>query len=890
MRDLLPLLPRPSQYLGTEPNAVHKDPSRVRVRAALAFPDLYEVGMSYLGGRILYHAVNAHPEFWAERAFAPPLEAAQILRDSGTPLCTLESATPLRDMDVLAFSLTHELCYTNVLYMLDLAGIPFRSEDRDERHPLILGGGGVVFNAEPMAPFFDLFVAGDGEEALPEILALVDRCKTQGLSKSGFLHAAREITGCYVPSFFAAGPENVASPPAALRPLYADYAQVEKRILPDLSAADFPTEQIVPFGPVVHDRLSIEIARGCTRGCRFCQAGMIYRPVRERRLDELDRIIQQALSRTGFDELSFLSLSTGDFSCLDALFQRSHAQCRDRQVSVSLPSLRVGSVSGQVMDMIAGIRRTGITLAPEAGSQRLRDVINKNITEQALLDHTRELFTRGWSSVKLYFMIGLPTETDEDLRAIVDLCLKVAATAGERAKRLQITAAISPFVPKPQTPFQWEEQLSFEETRRRLNRLRDLFRPHKRLVMRWHMPEMSYLEGIFSRGDRALADVVERAFAKGALFSSWADSLSLESWLEAMRESGLDPDWYLRARAPEQPLPWDHVSSGIRRSFLLRERRLALEGRTTPDCRQGKCLGCGVCTTTKVKTALRRQTGLDIRPRVNQDEQAGSLTPWMGNGKDGSDGPSGNEGTGGEDGRNRLVPTGQPEEALGQAPGHDPEDLGAKANALRIVYRKLGPAVYFSQLELTRLFERCMRRAGVAMSFSQGFHPMPRMSFGRALPVGVGSVREEMVIVLRAPMTAADLRARLAPEMPKGLEVRDVEDAPLKGRADQPAFEEYLLHLLDRGSPSVAEAVTRWRSFLSTDQFAFAKKTKRGSREINLRALFRSIQFLGENRLRLIFDFREDYLNPWTAITAVTPELSFRSTRLTKTRGMSAHP
>ncbi len=882
MRDLLPLLPRPSQYLGTEPNAVHKDPSRVRVRAALAFPDLYEVGMSYLGGRILYHAVNAHPEFWAERTFAPPLEAAQILRDSGTPLSTLESGTPLRDMDVLAFSLTHELCYTNVLYMLDLAGIPFRSEDRGESHPLILGGGGVVFNAEPMAAFFDMFLVGDGEEGLPEILALIDRRKTQGLSRAEFFLAAREITGCYVPSFFTAGPEKAANRPTPLQPLYADYAQVEKRILPDLSTADFPTNQVVPFGPVVHDRLSIEIARGCTRGCRFCQAGMIYRPVRERRLDELDRIIQQALSRTGFDELSFLSLSTGDFSCLDALFQRSHARCRDRQVSVSLPSLRVGSVSGQVMDMIAGIRRTGITLAPEAGSQRLRDVINKNITEQALLDHTHELFTRGWSSVKLYFMIGLPTETDEDLRAIVDLCLKVAGTAGERAKRLQITAAISPFVPKPQTPFQWEEQISFEETRRRLNRLRDLFRPHKRLVMRWHMPEMSYLEGVFARGDRALADVVERAFAKGALFSSWADSLSLESWLEAMRECGLDPDSYLRARNPEQPLPWDHVSSGIRRSFLLRERRLALEGRTTSDCRDGKCLGCGVCTTTKVKTALRRQTDLDIRPRVNQDEQADSLAPWLGNGKDGRDGADV------EDGRSREVPAWQPEEDLDRTPGQVPEDLGAKANALRIAYRKLGPAVYFSQLELTRLFERCMRRAGVAMCFSQGFHPMPRMSFGRALPVGVGSVREEMVVVLRAPMAAAELRARLAPEVPKGLEIRGVEDAPLKGRADQPAFEEYLLHLLDRESSSRAEATAMWRSFLSADQFPFAKKSKRGSREINLRALFRSIRFLGENRLRLLFDFREDYLNPWAAITAVTPELSFQSARLTKIRGVTA--
>ncbi|GAB6060302.1 TIGR03960 family B12-binding radical SAM protein [Desulfonatronum parangueonense] len=859
MQHLLPLLPRPSQYLGTEPNAVHKNPADVDVRIAMAFPDLYEVGMSYLGGRILYHLVNAHPRFWAERVFAPPREAAQMLRDTATPLCTLESDTPLRKMDVLAFSLTHELCYTNILYMLDLAGIPFRAADRDAGHPLILGGGGVVFNAEPVAPFFDLFVAGDGEEALPEVLALVAEAKVQGLSRKQLLHAARNITGCYIPEFFQeVAPADSPGKTSVLQAVHADYTQVEKRILPDLNTVDFPAAQVVPFGPVVHDRLSIEISRGCTRGCRFCQAGMIYRPVRERRLDNLGQILDQALNRTGFDELSFLSLSAGDFSHLDSLFKQSFSLCRQRQVSVSLPSLRVGSVSGEVLDMIADIRRTGITLAPEAGSQRLRDVINKNVTEEALLTHTRELFSRGWSSVKLYFMIGLPTETDADLRAIVDLCLKVAATGGERYKRLQITAAISPFVPKPQTPFQWEEQISFEETRYRLNRLKDLFRPHKRLTMRWHMPEMSFLEGIFSRGDRALADVVERAYHKGALFSSWSDSLELQSWLEAMQECGLDPAWYLRARSPEEPLPWDHVSSGIRRSFLLRERRLALASRTTPDCRQGKCLGCGVCTTTRVKTALQRQTNLDIRPRVDQDpEEAVTST---------------------------SVTLPQNRELPGE---QDQDDLGSKAAAFRITYCKLGPAVHFSQLELTRLFERCMRRAGIPMSFSQGFHPMPRMSFARALPVGVGSVHEEMIIVLRSPMTATQVQLHLAPAMPKGLELRAVEEAPLKARAIQPPFEEYLLHCTKKDSSrmdEIAATMATWRSYRDLEHFDFEKKTKRGTRRINLRPLFQEIRFLGDNRLRLTFDFREDYLNPWIAIRAVTPELSFEHVRLTKIR------
>ncbi len=857
MHHLLPLLPRPSQYLGTEPNSVHKDPASVRVRLGLAFPDLYEVGMSYLGGRILYHHVNARPEFWAERVFAPPLEAAQILRDTGTPLGTLESGIPLRDLDALAFSLTHELCYTNVLYMLDLAGIPRRSAQRGPKHPLVVGGGGVVFNAEPMARFFDILVAGDGEEILPELLDLIAACKADHSSRNALLEKARDLTGCYIPAFFQAAPGQ------ALQPLDPDHARVEKRIVPDLDRVSFPVDQVVPFGPVVHDRFSIEIARGCTRGCRFCQAGMIYRPVRERSLDSLTEITCQGLRRTGFDELSFLSLSTGDYSSLEGLFARSFEHCRNRQVSVSLPSLRVGSVSGEILDQIATIRRTGITLAPEAGSQRLRDVINKNITEEALLTHAAKLFARGWSAVKLYFMIGLPTETDEDLKAIVDLCRKVAATAGQNAKRLQITAAISPFVPKPHTPFQWERQMSLEETRYRLNRLKDLFRPHKRLTMRWHMPEMSYLEGIFSRGDRALADVVEAACDKGALFSSWSDSVALPLWLEAMAHCGLEPDHYLEARDPKSPLPWDHIFSGVRKEFLLREQRLALTGRTTPDCRQGQCLGCGVCTTAGMPTTLRQQAGMDIRPRVELPAQAHTDHPGH---------------------LNPVVS--QPESRPCAQPEHGTlrEDLGHKAVTLRISFRKLGPAVYFSQLELTRLFERAMRRAGLPISFFQGFHPMPRMSFGRALPVGVGSTREEMIAVLRRPIPAGEAVQSLAGQMPRGLEILDVAEVANNSRAAQPGFEEYLLQYAAKAIVS-APPVDLWQTFFAAKNVDFVKKTKRGTKVINLRGLFASVRLLSARRMRLILDFRQEYLNPWAAVQAVTPGVRFDQVGLTKLRG-----
>lgn len=829
---------------------MHKDPALVRVRLGLAFPDLYEVGMSYLGGRILYHHVNARPEFWAERVFAPPLEAAHILRNTGTPLGTLESGTPLRDLDAVAFSLTHELCYTNVLYMLDLAGIPRRSTQRGPNHPLVIGGGGVAFNAEPMAPFFDILVAGDGEEILPELLDLIAAFKAGHCSRDAILEKARDLAGCYIPAFFQAAPGQT------LAPLYPDHARVEKRLVADLDRTFFPVDQVVPFGPVVHDRFSIEIARGCTRGCRFCQAGMIYRPVRERSLNSLAEITCQGLRSTGFDELSFLSLSTGDYSNLEGLFARSFEHCRDRQVSVSLPSLRVGSVSGEILDQIATIRRTGITLAPEAGSQRLRDVINKNISEKALLTHATELFARGWSAVKLYFMIGLPTETDEDLVAIVDLCRKVAATAGKNAKRLQITAAISPFVPKPHTPFQWERQMSLEETRYRLNRLKDLFRPHKRLTMRWHMPEMSYLEGIFSRGDRSLADVVEAASDKGALFSSWSDSLALPLWLEAMTQCGLEPDHYLEARDPESPLPWDHIFSGVRKDFLLRERRLALTGQTTPDCRHGQCLGCGVCTTTSAPTALRQQAGLDIRPRVQPSAQIQPSQPDQ-------------------------RPCAQPEH------GAPREDLGHKAVTLRIGFRKLGPAVYFSQLELTRLFERAMRRAGLPISFSQGFHPMPRMSFGRALPVGVGSAREEMIAVLRRPIVAAEAVQSLSGQMPCGLEILDAAEVDHNSRATQPGFEEYLLHYAGKASLS-APPVDLWQAFFAAKNVDFVKKTKRGTKIINLRGLFASLRLLSACRLRLVLDFRHEYLNPWTAVQTVTPGVRFDQVGLTKLRGFEA--
>jgi len=834
MKELLPILPRPSRYIGSEWGVVRKDPAGVTVRCALAFPDMYEVGMSYLGLRILSEAVNTHPRFWAERVYAPCVETAAILRDHGVPLATLESDTPLAELDAVAFSLTHELCYTNVLYMLDLGGIPLRSAQRDENHPLVIAGGGSTFNAEPVAPFFDAMVLGDGEEALPAILARIEQSRRDGESRAQLLRGLIDIPGVYVPSFF-----TDQGPGLPLKPLVEGYKAVEKAVVADLDAAPFPRGTAVPYG-AVHDRLTMEIARGCTRGCRFCQAGMIYRPVRERSLDTLDDILTRGLAETGYEETSILSLSTGDFSALDTFFTRSFDKCAAEQVAISLPSLRVGSLSAPIMERISSIRRTGATLAPEAGSQRLRDVINKGVTEAELIDHVRLLFDNGWQGVKLYFMIGLPTETDADLDAIVDLCLKVRDAAGRHVKRLQVTAAVSPFVPKPQTPFQWEPQLSYDEIYRRIGHLRDRFRVHKRLNMKFHEPEMTTLEGLFSRGDRRLADVVERAYRDGALFSSWKDHLSLAPYRKAVEELGLTWDEYTGPRDPETPLPWDHLSCGLTRRFLLTERERALAGRVTEDCRYGACRNCGVCGHDGHVSTLTAQARKDIRPRLVFGER----------------------------------------DQEGEQPPHSLEkpDLTIRAAHFRIWYEKTGPAAFLSQLELQAVFERALRRAGLPLSFSAGFHPMPRLSFGMALPVGVASLQEWINIFLRQDFEPDDVTTRLGRVMPEGLSPLRTERLDMGKRQPQPVIEDFELHLL-RLAP---QRLAQWAAFMESGEFMVTRKTKRGTRDVDIRAMVASAEATGD-AVTLTCDWRVGYISPLALIQTVLPGATLLDFRLTKT-------
>jgi len=847
MRRILRLLPKPSHFAGAEWGAVRKDPALVSVRAALAFPDMYEVGMSYLGQKILSEAVNRRPHLWAERVYAPSREAAQVLREHAEPLCTLESDTPLAKLDAVAFHITHELCYTNVLFMLDLAGLPLRAADRTAAHPLVLAGGGCAFNAEPLAPFVDAMVLGDGEEALPEVLEAVGRAKAQGQGRRELLDALRLIRGVYVPAFFD-GP----------RPLVAGYERVEKAVVADLDQAPFPLLPAVSCGQAVHDRMSLEIARGCTRGCRFCQAGMIYRPVRERSLNELARIAGEGLAASGYEELSFLSLSSGDFSALESLFEQSAERCLADQVAISLPSLRAGTLSPRMLALMARLRRTGATVAPEAGSERLRRVINKGITEEDILGHAERLFASGWQSLKLYFMIGLPTETDEDLEALADLAVKVLGRAPRGAKRLQVTVAVSTFVPKAQTPFQWEPQIGRAETERRLGLIKSLIAPYKRITVKWHAPGMSWLEGVFSRGGRELAPVVERAYALGATFSSWVELLDLAPWEQAFKECGVDPEPLLGARAPDAPLPWDHLGCGVSRRHLQSERERALAEKATPDCRYGDCARCGACP----ELCGEHSAGLEgVRPRLNRSEPEWKASLETG------DAPA---------------PQAGPPQAR--------EELTRRAAHYRVWFSKTGPAAYLSQLELASVLERALRRSGLKPSFSAGFHPMPLITFGWALPVGVESREEWFALFLREQALPQNVAAKLGAALPEGLKILRADPLGMGKKVAQPVGEEFLLtyHL---PPAETSRRLDEWRAFLAAGHFPWYSVTKRGARTMDIRPLVTSLSERAPSGLSIVFSWRDNrYASPLKLVGAVNEGLSLKDFTLLKTRQIFEGP
>jgi len=719
--DFLTTIEKPSRYLGSEINAVRKDPDRVKLRVALAFPDLYEIGTSHFGLQILYHILNSRPEIAAERVFAPALDMEAHLRQTGGLLFSLESHTPLERFDIVGFSLLYELNYTNVLTMLELGGIPWLAADRDSRHPFVIAGGPCTCNPEPVADFFDAMVVGDGEDVMVEIARTWLEWKESGSAdRHSLLKRWSELEGVYVPSFF--DPNYDASGRQTVVPRYKEYSNVKRAIVADLNAAPFPDRPVIPFGKPVHDRLRLEVSRGCTRGCRFCQAGMIYRPVRERAPEKLFDLTLESLATTGYEDLSLLSLSTGDYGCIVPLLQRLMGRFADQRVAVSLPSLRAGTLTPELMELIKKVRKTGFTIAPEAGSQRLRDVINKNISEADIIETVRDAFQAGWRLIKLYFMIGLPTETAEDLKALVELVQKLRALRGPAGRRGQINVSVASFIPKPHTPFQWASQMVLDEAREKINWVqKQLAVPG--LEVKWQNPEMSLLEGAWARGDRRLGRVLRAAHRRGCRFDGWGDQLKLGAWLEAFSEAGIDPGFYTtRQRDLNEPLPWDHIDTLVSKEFLTTEWQKALDGAATGDCREGDCNACGSCDFKRIQPRLQRVTCF----------------------------PQGNL-------------------AVAEAP--------VAYKKIQVHYSKTGPARFFGHLELVNIFLRALRRAGIPVKFSEGFHPKPRVAFDNPLPTGFESDDERMVVTVPLGVSASELLEGLNPQLPEGLRIQGCSES-----------------------------------------------------------------------------------------------------------------
>ena len=598
IESILPLVQKPARYTGGELNSVVKNKENIDLRFAFCFPDTYEIGMSHLGMKILYSLINSRDNYWCERVFAPDTDMEEIMRERGIPLFALESRDALADFDAIGFTLQYELCYTNVLNMLDLAGIPLRSANRGDSldTPIIVAGGPCVCNPEPLADFIDVFEIGEGEEVMLEFLDLLNEYKNSGKTRSEFLIAASKIEGIYVPSLY----DIEYNEDGTIKSITAKNGapdKINKRVVADLDAVFYPDKFVVPFVEVVHDRVVHEIFRGCIRGCRFCQAGFWYRPIREKSVDTISKQSQKLACTSGYDELSLCSLSSSDYTKITELLEELLGWAVPQKINVALPSLRIDNFSDELKEKLSLVRRSGLTFAAEAGTQRLRDVINKNISEEEILETCRKAFTGGWTAVKLYFMIGLPTETDDDVIGINQLSQKVVNEFYNnpdkpKGKGVNVSAGVSSFVPKPCTPFQWEPQDTREELKRKQQLLLETC-TSKKITFRFHNTDLTFLEGVFARGDRKLCDVIETAYRNGCTFDSWDDKFKFDTWMNAFETCGVSTEFYAnRRRSYDEILPWDHINSGVKKSFLISENEKAKKAETTGHCRQ-QCAGCG---------------------------------------------------------------------------------------------------------------------------------------------------------------------------------------------------------------------------------------------------------------------------------------------------------
>jgi radical SAM family uncharacterized protein/radical SAM-linked protein len=772
---------KPSRYTGAEHGARKKAWDGVAARVCLAFPDIYDIGMSHLGFRMLYKILNDDPRTLAERAYTPWVDMQRELRAHGKFLVSLESARPLADFDVVGFSLQYELTYTNILTMLELGGIPLRSEQRSDDDPLVVAGGPVGTHAEPMSPFLDAVLIGDGEEATTEIALAWVEGKRRGESRCERLARLARIPGVYVPSLYdtAVDGDSGFEVVVGAKQNGVPYP-VERRILSDISRFPFPDDGPVGGPEAIFDRMSIEVARGCTEGCRFCQAGMIYRPVRERDPGEVIDTVMRALDKSGQDEVSLTALSTADVSSISPLIKRLVEKTAPERVSLGVASLRAYGLAEDLLDELGKVRASGLTFAPEAGTQRMRDVISKNVTEAQLLETAERAFSRGFDKMKLYFILGLPTEEDEDVLGIVEVGKNALGVGKRLGRNVKVNVSVSTHVPKPHTPFQWCAMDPLAEVERKQALLRDAVRRVKGLGLKLHDAPTSVLEGILARGDRRLASVIERAFLGGARFDSWDDHLRLDLWEEALAHFAVDTRPFLGTIAVGARVPWDHLDIGLEEGFLAREYRKALAGRSSPPCgkvagafihatnavdaeaekRRLVCYDCGIaCDLGKMRTerlVYLRKLGAHERP-------APLVT------------------TGGDAVTADTEPKPRPKRARPEA--LRPARPGGAPERLRLRFEKVGPAALLGHLDLGRELPRAIRRAGVRLRYSEGFHPKPDLSFGPALSLGVASLDEYVDVKLIDPPAPEELVARLGAATAGGL--RFLAAKPLTG--DDPA-------------------------------------------------------------------------------------------------------
>lgn len=835
--ELLPLVRKPSQYIGEEINSIKKELKKVQATIALVFPDMYEIGMAHLGLKILYHIVNKRKEFAAERVFAPDLDYEEFLRKKCMPLASLENKMPLNKFDIIGFTLQYEMSYSNILNILDLGHIPLLSKDRGTEQPLIIGGGPCAYNPEPLVDFFDCFIVGDGEEIIIEILDIYSAAKKKKETRNNLLRQLVKIQGVYIPSMFKIEYFD-GGRIKQINPEDNRYKKIEKRILLDLNQADYPDAPVIPFTKPAHDRISVEIDRGCTQACRFCQAGFIYRPVRERSIEKILELLVSSIDRTGYDEISLLSLSSGDYSKINSLLPELVRKFSRSCISPSLPSLQPGTINNNFIDCMKLGGKSGFTIAVESGSQRLRNILNKKISEEEIIAAAENIAQAGWEIIKIYFMVGLPTETYDDLENIYLISKKIFSRAKKRNpkfKRLNI--GVSFFVPKPHTPFQWISLENLVEMEKKLIFLKNKFKSRSKYKIKWQNPKLSFLEAVFSRGDRRLGKVLLNAFQLGCKFDGWSERFDFETWMTAFQKAKIDPNFYTQRIFDnnKEIFPWDLIDIGVKKDYLFKEYLQSKKELIEYDCRKGKCVMCGlekVCSDVKkIEKRKFEQPALlnKVTTTENETKKDGNVFKY------------------------------------------------------RIQFTKTDMARFLSHLEIGSLLSRALRRAKIPVDYSKGYHPRPRISFDFALPVGVESKEEFFDVFLKKEMKPDIIKKRLNNEMPLKMEIRSAAEIPLNSLSlpvinNKIQFKIYFDGIQGMQLSDLPLHKQRLAKFMSQDKVNLLSEKKGVMQEILLSSWFDSLKIQSATKnglvLKLVVKINHgSFISPHKIISTLYPEL-----------------